>query len=327
MPRTKKAASKQKNTRKTDQDPRIELGLKIINDAEEIRLGQLQADRKNDLDTIKCEITTCMLSVPRGLLDLTLGEISRGEFPVDKTWNSRIVLGNSTLANASNTLHSTQSTIQKTGSRLKKTASHLSTENDDEGYTTAESTRGTTSGSSKRSRSQTASKSNLHQLASQTLVKRSRRSRSVDKINSTEFSSGSTRQSRSRTKEHAGVSRSHSRTTSKISLTTPLNRKPTGGTGTITPKCNKNTPLLFMRRPKVGEMAWSNQGSPLLVYGATAQDRIANINIPIGDDVLSLMPTRGAMRPSEIPQIEGDTKKQLETLRDNLIKVCDSIRK
>ncbi|ENN78386.1 hypothetical protein YQE_05186, partial [Dendroctonus ponderosae] len=200
MPRTKKAASKQKNTRKTDQDPRIELGLKIINDAEESRLGQLQADRKNDLDTIKCEITTCMLSVPRGLLDLTLGEISRGEFPVDKTWNSRIVLGNSTLANASNTLHSTQSTIQKTGSRLKKTASHLSTENDDE-------------------------------------------------------------------------------------------------------------------------------GSPLLVYGATAQDRIANINIPIGDDVLSLMPTRGAMRPSEIPQIEGDTKKQLETLRDNLIKVCDSIRK
>lgn len=63
------------------------------------------------------------------------------------------------------------------------------------------------------------------------------------------------------------------------------------------------------------------------MYGSSAQDRTANINIPIGDDVLSLMPTRGPMRTSEIPEIEGDTKAQLETLRDNLMQMCKFIGK
>ncbi|XP_050306157.1 uncharacterized protein LOC126743212 isoform X2 [Anthonomus grandis grandis] len=129
----------------------------------------------------------------------------------------------------------------------------------------------------------------------------------------------STRQSRSRTKTaKQSVSRSLSR-----NVKTPVNRCPLPSTGSITPKCKTNVPLMWGRRPRVGEVGWSNQGSPLLLTGVLAPEQTATINIPIGNgDLVSLQPTAHTLKPSDLPHIEDDTKKELLILRDTLIKVC-----
>lgn len=82
-----------------------------------------------------------------------------------------------------------------------------------------------------------------------------------------------------------------------------------------------NTPQVLLRRPKQGEVALSLQGSPLLT-GSVMTDNVANINIPLDDGrLLSIQPQKG-LRISQIPQLDVETKRQLETLRDNLNKVC-----
>lgn len=82
-----------------------------------------------------------------------------------------------------------------------------------------------------------------------------------------------------------------------------------------------NTPQLVLRRPKVGEVAVSMQGSPLLVSGMVS-DEVANVNIPLGDGrTISIQPQRG-LRPSLLPELDLHTRKQIEALRDNLNKMC-----
>ncbi|XP_030754084.1 borealin-like [Sitophilus oryzae] len=94
----------------------------------------------------------------------------------------------------------------------------------------------------------------------------------------------------------------------------------------ITPKCKPNTPQVFLRRPKIGEMAWSNQGSPLLI-GPAAPESTANVNIPLSDgNLVSLLPQKG-IRMSQIPDVDTQTIHQLQILRDNLIKVCSHVQK
>lgn len=84
-----------------------------------------------------------------------------------------------------------------------------------------------------------------------------------------------------------------------------------------------HTPQLVLRRPLQGEVAVSMQGSPLLVSGVVGDD-VANVNIPLGDGrVISIQPQRG-LRMSLLPNLDADTRKQIEVLRDNLNKVCAS---
>ncbi|XP_066256276.1 borealin-like isoform X2 [Euwallacea similis] len=160
----------------------------------------------------------------------------------------------------------------------------------------------------------------LHVSRSQTVTKtRSSRSFSCD-----EGSEKNERQTRSMRRPRASerkITRSLSRPTNTTNaFITPLNKQPPTSAGTITPKVQPNTSLLYMRRPKVGEMAWSNQGSPLMV---SAAEQSANVNIPVGGDaVLSLLPNRGVLRESQVPILPDETRRQLEILRDNLIKVC-----
>ncbi|XP_044264081.1 borealin isoform X2 [Tribolium madens] len=102
---------------------------------------------------------------------------------------------------------------------------------------------------------------------------------------------------------------------------TPAQRIPITTYGTVTPKVKPNTPQVLLRRPKQGEVALSLQGSPLLT-GNVVTDNVANINIPLEDGRLfSIQPQRG-LRVSQIPELDLETKRQLETLRDNLNKVC-----
>lgn len=82
-----------------------------------------------------------------------------------------------------------------------------------------------------------------------------------------------------------------------------------------------NTPQVLLRRPKQGEVAMSMQGSPLFT-GSVVADTMANVNIPLIDGrMLSIQPQRG-LRMSQIPDLDAETKRQLEALRDNLTKVC-----
>ncbi|XP_066256275.1 borealin-like isoform X1 [Euwallacea similis] len=171
----------------------------------------------------------------------------------------------------------------------------------------------------------------LHVSRSQTVTKtRSSRSFSCDEgyttesVRSTASGEKNERQTRSMRRPRASerkITRSLSRPTNTTNaFITPLNKQPPTSAGTITPKVQPNTSLLYMRRPKVGEMAWSNQGSPLMV---SAAEQSANVNIPVGGDaVLSLLPNRGVLRESQVPILPDETRRQLEILRDNLIKVC-----
>ena len=86
-----------------------------------------------------------------------------------------------------------------------------------------------------------------------------------------------------------------------------------------------NTPQVILRHPKSGEMAISMQGSPLLVNHIVSNE--ANVNIPLGNgNTISIQPQRG-LRVSQIPNLDEHTKVQLVKLRDNLDKICNSIKK
>nr|CAH7726224.1 unnamed protein product [Callosobruchus chinensis] len=103
---------------------------------------------------------------------------------------------------------------------------------------------------------------------------------------------------------------------------TPMNQATRNDVGLITPKCNIKQPQLILRRPRGGEVAFSQQGSPLMP-GAYVGDDAVNLNIPLDDGrVISLLPKMGAIRDSIIPQFEPETLKQLEQLRMNLDKMC-----
>ncbi|VEN51488.1 unnamed protein product [Callosobruchus maculatus] len=103
---------------------------------------------------------------------------------------------------------------------------------------------------------------------------------------------------------------------------TPMNQATRSDVGLITPKCNIKQPQLILRRPRGGEVAFSQEGSPLMP-GAYVGDNVVNLNIPLDDGrVISLLPEMGTIRESIIPEFEPETLKQLERLRMNLEKMC-----
>lgn len=113
----------------------------------------------------------------------------------------------------------------------------------------------------------------------------------------------------------------HAAQSTLTSFTTPTHKNRTLCYGTVTPKVKPNTPQVVLRRPKQGEVALSMQGSPLMV-SSVSSDVIANVNIPLHDGrILTIQPQRG-LRVSEIPHLDDETRRQIETLRDNLNKVC-----
>jgi borealin len=102
---------------------------------------------------------------------------------------------------------------------------------------------------------------------------------------------------------------------------TPAQKIPPSIYGTVTPKIKPNMPQVILRRPIQGEVVLSMQGSPLLA-GSVSVDNIANVNVPLeGGRLFSIQPQKG-LRLSQIPELDPEIKRQLETLRDNLNKVC-----
>ncbi|XP_051173562.1 borealin-like [Leptopilina boulardi] len=105
---------------------------------------------------------------------------------------------------------------------------------------------------------------------------------------------------------------------------TPANLKPSMNEfEPVTPKVKPNTPMSILRRPREGEMVLSMQGSPLLV-SAVIQERSANVNVPLNNgDVISLLP-RDGLRLSNIPNLDAETVRQLQTLKGHIEKVINS---
>ncbi|XP_017893383.1 borealin-like [Ceratina calcarata] len=105
---------------------------------------------------------------------------------------------------------------------------------------------------------------------------------------------------------------------------TPAASKPGGYEfSVVTPKIKPNTPLNVLRRPRQGEMVLSMQGSPLLV-SAIVEEHTANVNVPLRNgNVISLLPNDG-LRMSNIPTLDPETMRQLETLKDHINKVISS---
>ncbi|KAI4467958.1 australin isoform a-related [Holotrichia oblita] len=178
--------------------------------------------------------------------------------------------------------------------------------------------------------SDTTSQNNILEITNAVKSVRTRKKRTAsvadDEGYVTAESSG--RSSRSHRKQNrtkvVRVSRSLSR--NKISqsqlplLKTPINKAPPNY-GFVTPKIKPNTPQVILRRPKEGEMAISMQGSPLMVNTIVSQE--ANVNIPLADGrTISIQPQHG-LRMSQLPIIDSSIKRQIEVLRDNLIKVCE----
>lgn len=102
---------------------------------------------------------------------------------------------------------------------------------------------------------------------------------------------------------------------------TPEKRMPPPNSFYITPKVKQDQPLTILRRPGIGEVALSMQGSPLLV-NANYSETIANINIPLEDGKVFSMQPCPKLRVSQIPEIPKHTRVQLEKLRDHLNIVC-----
>lgn len=266
MPRTKRIqAPKRIDAKETKLR---DICLKLIDEEEQRIIKMINDQMERDLQALQSTYVTEKAKYSLTELNMTIKDILSGE--ADSTFNS--------------TKSSKKYNSTLMSSRVKRRSASAGF--DDEGYTTAESSRGTTSGGRTTRRS------------TQRTVKGKPTSRSL---------------SRNTEKKVAA-------------FRTPADRKPViTNVGTITPKCKPNTPQLYMRRAQCGEQAWSNQGSPLLLTHTVTVEQVANVNIPLADgNLVSLLPHRGIQ--AQMPDIAAETLSQLEILRDNLIKVCSDYK-
>lgn len=151
---------------------------------------------------------------------------------------------------------------------------------------------------------------------------RSRRTKAEAQLSTTRRTRSSTRASRTQFSEITQMTVTKPRGKKMIdNFKTPAPLKSSSNVyDVVTPKIAPNTPLNVLRRPRQGEMVLSMQGSPLLV-SAVVEEKIANINVPLGNgNVMSLLPQEG-LRMSTIPPLDSETMQQLETLKNHIEKV------
>lgn len=118
---------------------------------------------------------------------------------------------------------------------------------------------------------------------------------------------------------------------SRLKMRTPMPetvKRPRGqavstdrGISQITLKVNPNTPLTFMRHPRVGESVFSQTGSP--VVNATAHRQTRHINIPVPNGMLALQTDElhDEMVPEVLPHLDSDTMEYLKGLKNSLDKI------
>ncbi|XP_076264836.1 uncharacterized protein LOC143199009 isoform X1 [Rhynchophorus ferrugineus] len=287
MPRTKRAQSKKPVEDVYTSTTKRNIVMKAIDDEEANMLALLEREKEERLKCLKLHYIASKTDIKTSMLKASVKDIKSGEF--NSLSETTVVLSDLT-----NTLNSTKSS--RNINTIKKTVSQTRSRN--------RSVTECTKNPVKRSISVGCDDEGY---------------RTAESTSST--TSGNTRLSRSKTRDHKKrISRSVSSHSKTNVYKTPASKQPQVCTGPITPKCKPNTPQIFMRRPMIGEMAWSNQGSPLLI-GTNATEHMANVNIPLDNGIVSLLPQRG-IRVSEIPQVNTETMEELKVLRDNLIKLC-----
>lgn len=91
----------------------------------------------------------------------------------------------------------------------------------------------------------------------------------------------------------------------------------------ITPKVQPNTPMALLRHARTGESVFSITGSPVIT--SVSGDQMANVNIPVGDSILSIRPTEmGNIDPSYISRIDKDTINHLKVLQQNINRIMET---
>lgn len=92
------------------------------------------------------------------------------------------------------------------------------------------------------------------------------------------------------------------------------------GLSLITPKVQPNTPLAIMRHARVGESIYSVTGSPVITTATL--EKMANVNIPVANGILSVRPTEmDSFDPGLVQKIDSDTLEHLKKLQMNLNKI------
>ncbi|XP_029177721.1 borealin [Nylanderia fulva] len=296
MPRTKYARNKRK-TSGTESTKEYDIMAQTFDRHVQLRITKLERDAQADVKSFETFIDVICSRLPSEIrFGMTLGEILgyNNNHRSDNKQKKENV--NDEVSSSVQDSMQPPATVSK--SKLKteyKTAKRTTTTTDD-GYGTERNT----SVGSTRSR----------KMKVEAQPQTTRRTRSSSRNNRTQLS------------EISQMTVTKPRAKKMIdTFKTPAPLKPHSTVyDVVTPKIVPNTPLNVLRRPRQGEMVLSMQGSPLLV-SAIVEEKIANINVPLGNgNVMSLLPQEG-LRMSTIPQLDPETMEQLETLKKHIEKV------
>ncbi|XP_015186760.1 PREDICTED: borealin-like [Polistes dominula] len=291
MPRTKQIRKSKQNRESTEES---DLFLKDFQKKLQLRLTKLDAEAKMSIESYETYHNVKLAGIPTELKQITLGEII--------AWKENEKENCNEVTSSVNE----QSIFYAPSSTLKTKKTKRATATSDDGYVTESTTGGSTFHVPRTSRTSRASRAK--KLVSENKPRRVTRSSSKNRLCSyTELTH------KSQKKDELDLESNNFKTPAPSKL---LKNE----YNLITPKVKPNTPLNVLRRPREGEMVLSMQGSPLLV-SAIVPDKTANINVPLSNgNIMSLLPNDG-LRMSNIPDLDPETMRQLETLKDHIEKV------
>ncbi|XP_054002141.1 borealin [Hylaeus anthracinus] len=288
MPRTK-------NVRKLKQEQQnMEESNLLIEDFERqahLRITKMEAEATLAIKGLETFFDCTLTSLPAEIRKMTIAEIFNYEVDDQKENCNQV----------SSSEDKCISIPASTTVKRRKTTKRITTTSDD-GYVTEGVA--------------TTRQSRIQKNTKQTTSRKTRSSSRTSKMKLSEVNQETVKKNRKeRVQESMKIDR----------FKTPMNLKPGNNNeyGLVTPKVKPNTPLNILRRPRQGEMVLSMQGSPLLVSAIVNEDT-ANVNVPLKNgNIISLLPKDG-LRMSNIPRLDSETMRQLETLKCHIEKVISS---
>lgn len=298
MPRTKQIRKSKQNRESTEES---DLFLKDFQKKLQFRLAKLDAEAKMSIESYETYHNVKLAGIPTELKQMTLGEII--------TWKEDEKENCSEVTSSVN-----EQSIFFAPSTVKTKKTKRATATSDDGYVTESTTGGSTLHGPRTSRASRASRAK--KLTSENKPRRVTRSSSKNRLCSfTDL----THKTLMKNMNKGYVNNELDPESDKFK-TPAASKLLKNEYNLITPKVKPNTPLNVLRRPREGEMVLSMQGSPLLV-SAIVPDKTANINVPLSNgNIMSLLPNDG-LRMSHIPDLDPETMRQLETLKDHIEKV------
>ncbi|KAL5287216.1 borr family protein [Megaselia abdita] len=298
MPKTKVPNSKR------NRDAGKEDKLKDFDMQLEQNVIAYEMKAKQDKDIINSMIENMIAALPRDILKMKLSDL--------RSFSQK------TINEVKNTIES-----QKDLSTSLMLSSTKAASKTDDGYVTEGNTTGN---------SDFASEKTIHmvppsqfgrtpRIGMMSAKAKSRRSRSAEPPQGSVL--GSAMKSRTRTTATDHASRSKLRTpmpAARPRATSADNEKAIYEPKT--PPRSPSSPATWLRWPKPGEKIISVTGTPLVSH--SAPEKFANVNIPVGDGVLSLRPKRmDDIDRSIVQKICPKTMEQIKMLQSNLNRIME----